>query len=330
MKQTGIIFILLIFLSSCGQDPIFTMIANEVKPKDPIINGSPSKLTRSGGDIYTANGKLWKYSNGWSQVGNTPPNVYDIAAGGSGLYLLSMNGSDTSVYALNGGKIENPTGYNMIQGLYSDGSSVFAGAEKSGSDEYAILSINGNSFSVKQTIGSPLTGIAGPYFATAINGVYNGSTLVPGTSGYSIAGIINAEGTVIAVTGNGKILEFTGSGVTVHESSSYPYFTGALAIYKNKGNTLLLLGSKSGIYDLGYREMKLDGKFELFDPGSNAPDSTVSDRDKYRATLAKCAVNSLMQLSDAAGGGDGLPVIFASTQKDGIWAYRDNEWNAEE
>ncbi|MDR0409867.1 MAG: hypothetical protein LBH18_05660, partial [Spirochaetaceae bacterium] len=58
----------LVFLPSCSQSPIFTMISNEVKPNEPLINGSPSKLVSSGGAIYTANGKLWRYSNGWSQV----------------------------------------------------------------------------------------------------------------------------------------------------------------------------------------------------------------------------------------------------------------------
>lgn len=306
------------------------MISNEVKPNEPLINGSPSKLVSSGGAIYTANGKLWRYSNGWSQVGGVPSHIYDIAAGGSVLYLLSASVSGTSVHTLNGGKLENQTEYDVIQGLYSDGTSVFVGGMKSASGEYAVLNISGNFLSFKQKINSPLAGIAGPYIATAISGIYNGSTLIPSSSGYSIAGIIKVEEQFIAVTSNGKILEINGNSLTEHSSSSYPSFTGALAVYKRNGSTLLLLGSKSGIYDLGYREMKLDGNFELFDPGANAPNSTVSDRDKYRATLAKHAVNSLMQLSEDPGGGDGLPVIFASTQKGGLWAYRNNEWNSEE
>jgi hypothetical protein len=340
IKQVRLIFILLIFLSSCAQDPIFNMVANEIEPKDPKIKGSPSKLVKIGSDIYTANGKLWKYSNSnWSSIG-APSNIYDIAAGESELYLLSVSGSSTTVYKLSGGRIENSTGYNMIQGLYSDGAKpdgpVYAGAKRSASDsdDYAILRIAGDSFTIERAIGSPLAGGAGSYFATATSGIYNGSTLVSNSAGYSIAGIIDtktADG-VIAVTGNGRILKVTTSGIEEHSSSSYPYFTGALAIYKRDDiNTpFLLLGSKSGIYDLGYREMRLDGNFVLSSPGDSIPYSTVSDRDKYRSTLAKCAVNSLIQVSDAAEGPDGLPVIFASTQKDGLWSYRNNEWNAEE
>jgi hypothetical protein len=347
MKQVRLIFlltiVLMVVLSSCAQDPIFNMIANEIEPKDPKIKGSPSKLVRVGSDIYTANGKLWKYSNSnWSSIG-APSNIYDIAAGGGGLYLLSVSGSSTAVYKLGGGKIENSTGYNMIQGLYSDGAKpdgpVYAGAKRSGSDsdDYAILKITGDSFTIEQTIGSPLAGVAGPYFVTATSGIYNGSngfTLVSNSAAYSIAGIIDTKTTdeVIAVTGNGRILKVTASGIEEHSSSSYPSFTGALAIYEDVNRTIkfLLLGSKSGIYDLGYREMRLDGSFALSNPGDSIPYSTVSDRDKYRSTLAKCAVNSLIQVSNAAGGHDGLPVIFASTQKDGLWSYRNNEWNAEE
>jgi hypothetical protein len=344
MKQVQLIFILLIFLQSCAQDPIFNMIANEIEPKDPKIKGSPSKLVRFNGDIYTANSKLWKYtdSTGWSSI-SSPSNIYDIAAGGGDLYLLRVSGSSTSVYKLGGGKIGNSTGYNMIQGLYSDSANpdlpVYAGAKRSSSDsdDYAILKITGDSLKFERAINSPLAGVAGPYFATATSGIYNGSAFVSNSGGYYIAGIIDTktatEG-VIAVTGNGRILKLNGNTMTIYDSSSYPSFTGALAIYKDTNRNpvveFLLLGSKSGIYDLGYREMRLDGSFALSTPGDSIPYSTVSDKDKYRSTLAKCAVNSLIQVTGSVGGSDGLPLIFASTQKDGLWSYRDNEWNAEE
>ncbi|MDR1148837.1 MAG: hypothetical protein LBK66_09420 [Spirochaetaceae bacterium] len=342
MKQVRLIFILLIFLSSCAQDPIFNMIANEIEPKDPKIKGSPSKLVRFNDDIYTANGKLWKYSDSnWSSIG-APSNIYDIAAGGNELYLLSVSGSNTTVYKLGGGSIWNSTGYNMIQGLYSDGAKpdapVYAGAKRSSSDssDYAILKITGDSFEFELAINSPLAGVADSYFATATSGIYNRSTLtlITGSPVYSIAGIIDTkpatEG-VIAVTGNGRILKVTANSIE-EKTGSYPSFTGALAIYKrdDMNTPFLLLGSKSGIYDLGYREMSLDGNFVLSNPGDSIPYSTVSDRDKYRSTLAKCAVNSLIQVPDSTGGPDGLPIIFASTQKDGLWSYRNNEWNAEE
>jgi hypothetical protein len=317
----------LIFLSGCNQDPIFSMISNEVRPKPPLINGSPSKMVKSGGSIYTANGRLWKYSNGvWLREGSYS-SVFDIAADGSSLYILSVKGSDTAVYnAATGEKIENSTEYDMIQSLYSDDSGVYAGAMKSGSNRYAVLRLSVTSFSVHFEMNSPLTGVAGSYFAAG-NGIYGSGGLLEG-SGYTIAGIIDTGKGVIAVTSGGNIMEVSGNTVTHHSTGLD--FTGGLALYKRGGVELLLLGIKNSVYDMGYREMKLNNKdFVLSVPGDNASESTVSNKDKYRATLAKCAVNSLMQV-DAETGDDGLPVIFASTQKDGLWSYRNGEWNAEE
>ncbi|MDR0383135.1 MAG: hypothetical protein LBH50_04030, partial [Spirochaetaceae bacterium] len=50
----------LFFLAACNQDPIFTMISNEVAPKDPLISGSPSKIAKVGTTLYTANSRLWQ------------------------------------------------------------------------------------------------------------------------------------------------------------------------------------------------------------------------------------------------------------------------------
>jgi hypothetical protein len=345
---------LVLLIISCNQDPIFMMISNEVEPKEPLISGSPSKLVQYGDSIYVANGRLWRCvtANGkWGEVGGAPSKIYDIAAGSDGVYLLRVDDSDTSVHKLNGGAIGNSTGYDMIQGIYSDGGenpgTVYAGA-MSGNDSYAILGVNNNAFTVIRTIDSPLAGVAKigsvTYFATARNGILrrDGSTwtTVGSSSGYSIAGIINAKGKIIAVTGNGYILEVDATNSTVTAHSKGIYFTGGLAVYEgndiNGKVSLLLLGIKNSIYNMGYREMVIPSNptdsidSTLYIPGERASLSTVSGRDRYEATLAKSAVNSLVRLSPASGGGDGLPVLFASTQKDGLWSYRNNEWNAEE
>jgi hypothetical protein len=325
-----ILLVLSFFLYACDQDPMFWMISNEVEPRDPIIAGSPSKMVRFEGDIYVANGRLWKYSGGsWGRAGG-PSNVYDLAVAGSSLYMLQVSNSDTSVYKLNGNKIRNPTGYGMIQGLYSDDTSLFAGAMNSG-DGYAILKLTDEDrFTVERSIGSPLAGVTEDYFATAMDGIlYRNPAYgtVSNSSGRSIAGIIKVNGITIAVTGGGDILEVSGGGVTVHEPDVWS-FTGALAVYTRPDfpdKPILLLGARSGVYEMGYREMRLyEGiDFSLHSPGGLAPFSTVLNRERYSATLAKSAVNSLMQVS-------GEPVVFASTQKDGLWACRGNEWNAEE
>jgi hypothetical protein len=236
-----------------------------------------------------------------------------------------VRGSETAVYSWNDTdavRLDNPTGYSMIQGLYGEGGSVMAGAMRPGSDAYAVLTVSGNSLSLLRTIPYPLTGVSGSYYATS-GGIFTSGGLITGSGSYGgIAGIISTSRGVIAVTSSGTILQVSGSGVTAH-GTSVP-FTGALAVYNRGSVNLLLLGIKGSTYDLGYREMRLNGSdWAINTPGDLAPDSSVADRDKYRATLGQHAVSSLHYYSNGN-------VLFASTQKDGLWSYRNNEWNAEE
>jgi hypothetical protein len=337
-----VLFVSTFFVAACNQDPIFMMISNEVEPKDPLISGSPSKIVKTkDGAIYVANGSLWKYSDGgWSQV-DGPSNIYDIAAVGSDLYLLSVGESNCTVYKRgNDGSvtlIPNNSGYGMIQGIYSNGTKLYAGGSND-SDAYVLLELNDSGqLDTKSSIGSPLAGVAGDYYATARNGIHKISNdeLVAG-DGYSMAGIIkidDADGSgtakTIAVSSGGTIFDITSN--TLHETSYN--FTGGLAEYTpvNSNRKLLLIGIKGSVYSLGYRETWIegDGAFSLRSPGGSSLDSTIpiADQDKYSATLAKCAVNSLIQASENS---NGWPIIFASTQKDGLWSYRNGEWNAEE
>ncbi|MDR2342963.1 MAG: hypothetical protein LBD86_00345 [Spirochaetaceae bacterium] len=331
------LFVSTFFAAACNQDPIFMMISNEVEPKDPLISGSPSKFAKINDDIYVANGKLWKYttSGGWAQAGG-PSNVYDIAAAGTTLYLLSVGQNGCTVYKRDSSgefaSIPNNSGFGMIQGVYTGGTNLYAGGMEG--ESYAILYIDSNELKSKSPISSPLTGVAGGYYATAHNGIYkiSDNTLVAG-AGYTIAGIIEAEGKIIAVSSGGTIFDIdpTTNSVTPYETSYN--FTGALAVYEPASGSedLLLIGIKGSIYSLGYREAWLNGtdNFALRSPGGSIADSTIpiADQDKYSATLEKYAVNSLIQAGEKS---EGWPVIFASTQKNGLWSYRNREWNAEE
>jgi hypothetical protein len=103
-------------------------------------------------------------------------------------------------------------------------------------------------------------------------------------------------------------------------------FDGALAVYGT--SQLLLLGGSSGTYSNGYMEIVLSGGMvgsapSLQSPGNGSP-TTVTDNAKYAASLGKKLVNQLFQspLSDGT--------LFASTNLYGLWAYRNNEWNAQD
>ena len=100
---------------------------------------------------------------------------------------------------------------------------------------------------------------------------------------------------------------------------------------------LLLLGIKGQESSLthGYRELVLDdfgvptneslrtpGEYEL---------SSVSDRNRYDASIGIHPVESIMQVPPTIENKPTAePPIFASTAKNGLWSYRKKQWNAEE
>jgi hypothetical protein len=100
------------------------------------------------------------------------------------------------------------------------------------------------------------------------------------------------------------------------------------------GDKLLLLGIyDTGSYNKGYREIELDpansnrpyDSAVVNSPGSISP-STVDDRRKYDATLARYSVYYIHQAPDR--------VVFASTAINGLQSLRLSNgkpiWNAEE
>jgi hypothetical protein len=156
--------------------------------------------------------------------------------------------------------------------------------------------------------------------------------------------LLDDEGKLAAATRNGKILYGEPAGL-----SPFPYnfsFTGAFALWKHPdtGNKLFLVGIRGSSSAYGYREIP------LLPPDPNQPGSdrslgttlqvpgdgaaggtTVSNTAKYNSSLEKQALNSiLMAPKEVSTEGTGkYPVIFASTQKNGLWVYRDGSWNAQ-
>jgi hypothetical protein len=158
---------------------------------------------------------------------------------------------------------------------------------------------------------------------------------------------------IIAVSRDGRL--FTGNNVS--ESNIFePYyigttFTGALALAdatyrRTDGNgdpideVMLLIGIRGGnIYTYGYRERLFDldnGRLPADDPasahdnykapGSSAP-STVRNNPKYNTTLGKYPVKSIIAFTEPDSG---TKLLFASTHSEGLFSYRNEEWNAEE
>jgi hypothetical protein len=89
-------------------------------------------------------------------------------------------------------------------------------------------------------------------------------------------------------------------------------------------------------YTYGYLELELDtngiksGK-NFIEPGKESV-STVNlgENERFQSTIGKNPVSYLFQVPPAI---DANMILFASTQKNGVWSYRDRDglyqWNAE-
>ncbi|MCL2127928.1 MAG: hypothetical protein FWH38_06700 [Treponema sp.] len=165
---------------------------------------------------------------------------------------------------------------------------------------------------------------------------------------------IERDGGYIYKVNNGSFerMKYTGIEQTGNWILTGKYATGAFAFWTDDpdplyGNTMLVVGIQGSLYNTttssythGYVEFDLisdgsalDGSFNTAsvrrDPGRL---QSVSDNDRYTATLGKHPVNHLLQVPR---GVDDNIIFFASTQTAGLWSYRylaNNggfQWNAE-
>jgi len=281
-------------------------------------------------------------------------------SGGATLYALSVDGTDslsTTLWKSTNGstwtKVTNSTGYPILQGgLFVAGTTLFVGGRNSGGTTAAVLYDNSGSLAVALdgiTIGDAVPGtLAGAvymdsnyYLAVTGKGVFYGSAGSIGTTAigdtadtkYRLNGLIALGSQVVAVGSGGYMLAGTSSGfseVSGACADDYPY-TGALAVWTSGTDTLLLAGRRYSTYTNGYWEISLDtngdlpGTVSLKVPGESSP-TTVADTDTYQQSLGQKVITALCQ---APGGGLGT-TLFASTSLDGLWSYRNGEWNAEE
>jgi hypothetical protein len=176
-----------------------------------------------------------------------------------------------------------------------------------------------------------LHGAAGTYLGTnkGIFPVTGGTTLGTLLSVGSVRGIVAGGSDVYAVTTERRVRY--GSTFSSSTSAFTPEFSGAMALWPNSTPQLILLGLQrgSGSYGYGYRELKGNS---LLEPGAEPPTS-VEPSSQYTSAIGKHGVTAIYVLpgSDA---GDGRPIIFASTVKDGLWSYRSRDgkphWNGED
>jgi len=338
--QNLLLITTVILMYTACNDPVFFALSKEVEPIVPKIKGRPTNILELGGDLYTASGNtIYKYTgSSWNSINSPGGTITHLAKDATNLYALS----DSKVMRLNGsGSWENlGSGYNS---LYGTGNAVFAGKGDS------ISYVNGSALAQLTGATGELCGAAydgtnnyiitkekGAYYTTAPSA--STASLIANSNGIPFAGIIGSSNTIISIERNGQLYKLdTSSASNAGLPSLGTKTTGALAVWKDSNDpTLLLAGryapSNSGIsFSYGYMELELNSngtiKGTAFrEPGTGSPTSVI-DKDRFASTLGMQPVHSIMQ-STATG------ILFASTQKNGLWSYRERsnekQWNAED
>jgi hypothetical protein len=363
----GCLFLIMGF-SGCGQEPLFYHISYEEEPVDPLIEGGPGKIVAdSAGKLYISNGRLFSYvydsaaqTGTWSRLGGELGTVRDVALVGDTLYAMTIDGSNTEVRKqevdASWKPLTNSTDYSFVQGIFGAGDRLFVSARKTGTgsaEDYGILYEDGGTFSLLSAVAENLSGaikIGGNYYlATAGNGIFEvpeaslGPNMSPspltGTEKLHIIGLLELEGKPAAITRSGGIIIYDPPSGKLQSFSYGSTFTGAFALWKNPDDPakkLFLVGIRSSSSSQGYREIPIraDGTLGAIQaPGQGESGwTTVSNNAKYNSSLEKHAVNSIFVAPTEVSTEDSqkYPVIFASTQQDGLWVYRNGSWKAQE
>jgi hypothetical protein len=306
---------------------------------------------------------------GWNIITLPTGYLGQLATDGDSLYVLIFQNRDplkssmVRRYIISSDSWEmsyTVSGYS-IQTIFGVGNRIFAGGQyQNNRQNFGIMFLErtSNSFNVIRYGTSLLKGAAQDasgtiFLATAGSGmfIFNESSLdttaITNTEKANFNGLMNVGGYIVGVTADGTV--YTNVSGRFNNVSAGVNFTGAMCVWLDRKNqwkpSLLLMGTRGTGTSLthGYREMILnDGRpsFNIKSPGDNSPTSVVS-KAKYAASIGTHPVEAIMQLADANSGGplnygsftsdsSWEPPIFASTAKNGVWSYREGEWNAEE
>lgn len=331
--------------SACDQSAIFYAISNEVEPKDPLIKGSPSKMVTFNGKSYVSNKyRLWDYDgSSWHKSWQPGDYIFDIAASSDALYAITGRDLPSELKKSTDGQnwvpLDSPSG-KTPQSIFGAEDTLYACFSDTDGN-YSIYYDNSSTLSPLD-MGTSLGREGFLRGAVQVDGTYYLATVDAGifhaddpagpfinaadTGDKNITGVITVGSEILAVGSEGHLIRGDSTNFTITENDDYS-FSGALTLWPHSAPTLLLLGGTRINLHHGYKEIKLDtgalpGSIEIKEPGEISP-SSVDNKEKYSGSLGIRVVNHLHQVPY----GDGT--LFASTQMDGLWSYR-NEWNAEE
>jgi len=368
MKKSCFYFILalVIALSACNE-PIFHTISVEPPKAEPRIDGSPTNFVVIGNAMFVASGKfIWKYESGsWTsyrqdklirQLATANIVIPTITPAIPILFALCVDGS---VKFFTSSVIEAfEITDDITNSIFAANDTLFL-SDEDDSIFYILSDFDGGDilYGGSTPLKAELRGVAydgSNYYLCTKSGIYYVNTLASTQSTVSLitgsaidfVGIIKLDNTVVAITRDGKLYQVETSGVTEVASFGSRFSTGALAIWTDGTNKLLLAGRQDKLeYAIdsgstyGYMELELDSTAtngikdgsDFVEPGT-ADLSTVADYDRYVSTLRKNPVNHIFQAPSSV---DTKMTLFASTQLKGVWSYRDHGdgktiWNAEE
>jgi hypothetical protein len=329
----------------------------------------------SGSTLHRYKDGVWDDPEAPSKPGGK---IVQLASSGDYLYALCFEDKDTdAVSSIKqfdgenwkeiGGDISN---FYSAQHVYSAGDEVFISGVNSSiySIAYSILYLDENyETKILPGVTGEITGAVyygGFYYiVTKNNGIFKTAdpasgeaSSIAGSEGYKFTGIINLGANVAAITRDGNLYYVYPDSISVSIANFGSRFaTGTLAVWQNPynpGERLLLAGRQDELeystnsgYVYGYLELELEaGSVKagavFVEPGLTAANVTsVFDRDNdgYKTSIGTYPVNSILQSPSEI---DSAMTLFASTQKNGVWSYRDRretgasepdwQWNAEE
>lgn len=361
------------FLTTCSQEPLFYYIHLEYPPIEPIIGGAPTEIVERGNVVYVANRtSLWKYDMTtldpilnvpiWEPVEPKPSGaILAIAATSADLYVLVEGGT---IHKFDGTDWDSTTVHvSGAQKIYGANNTLFAG---DGSAVYVcdfalskVTKITGTDVPGGLLRGAAWDG-TNYYICTAnvkggentgifqLDGSINVISKYPG----SVKGIIATGSAIVAVTDNTII--YKNSLVNFDSPIPSASFTGGMALWEWTDSSSIthkkiLLGLQrggGGTFRYGYRELDLDGSGNVVNGGVYAPGTTNGNRttsidpgSTQTSAIGKYPVNALYVVPNTSPNPNSednqkRPIIFASTQQNGVWSYRVRrgtpQWNGED
>jgi len=325
----------------------------------------------SGSKLHGYSGGSWKAGPNPGgkilQIASTGDYLYALCNEGTGVKttLKRFNNSTWEILGM-----ENPSS-RRLQFIYAAGDRLFAGVSYSYSfsimyvDKGApanaaikdLIRADNGSITVGEISGAAYDG-TDYYLCTRDAGVFktddpaSGAAPLIGGSNLLFTGMINlsddnTENKIVLIERYGDIYTV---GETVAQlgniSMGSRMSTGALAVWVDKDDPsrrLLLAGRQDWLaysvdsgYTYGYLELELDENgvkagSQYSEPGLNFPSSIINgDNERYTSTIGKYPVNHIFQAPREI---DSEMTLFAATQKNGVFSYRDRDpwqWNAEE